>query len=102
MDLLQLSSPTRGVFVVVMRAFQSTPTASDDNIDYCCICVIGGNAVDFGNLQQIGRYPIPVDGNGVRLDHLIASGGPLSRLYHNVINSIEHCNSLGNAVDTGG
>ena len=91
--LIAVSSPIRGVFCGG-ASVPSTPTGSDV-IDYVAFSS-GGNAVDFGNLQQNTRYPIG-GGNGVRA---LISGGQAPG-YTTMINAI-NITTLGNAVDTGG
>ena len=90
---IALSSPTRGVFCGG-NATPATPTAVN-TIDYVAFSS-DGNAEDFGDLQQIARYPSG-GGNGVRA--LIMGGQEPS--YTTMINSI-NITTLGNAVDTGG
>ena len=91
--LIAVSSPTRGVFCGG-NATPVTPTATNI-MDYAAFSS-GGNAEDFGDLQQNTRYPTG-GGNGVRA--LIMGGQEPS--FTTMINAI-NINSLGNAVDTGG
>ena len=86
-----LSSPIRGVFA---GGRDNAPVASN-TIDYVAFAS-GGNAEDFGDLQQAARYPNG-GGNGVRA--LIMGGQEPS--YTTMINAI-NITTLGNAVDTGG
>ena len=72
---IALSSPTRGVFCGG-NATPATPTAVN-TIDYVAFSS-DGNAEDFGDLQQIARYPSG-GGNGVRA--LIMGGQELSLIH---------------------
>ena len=91
--LIAVSSPIRGVFCGG-AGVPATPTGSDI-IDYVAFAS-GGKAEDFGNLQQIARYPT-AGGNGVRA---LIMGGQ-APTFTTMINAI-NINSKGNAIDTGG
>ena len=91
--LIAVSSPIRGVFCGG-ASVPSTPTGSDV-IDYVAFSS-GGNAEDFGNLQQITRYPT-AGGNGVRA-LIMAGQAPSMTTMINAIN----ITTLGNSIDTGG
>lgn len=91
---IAVSSPTRGVFCGGSTGPTGDNTGSNI-IDYVAFAS-GGNAEDFGDLQQISRYPI-AGGNGVRA--LISGGQPPSMT--TMINAI-NITTLGNSIDTGG
>ena len=91
---IAVSSPTRGVFCG--GALGPTGDNVGSNImDYVAFAS-SGNAEDFGDLQQVARYPNG-GGNGVRA-LIMAGQAPSMTTMINAIN----ITTLGNSIDTGG